>query len=111
MDTKNLRQALLAKQDELQERIRSTRAAEQSDGSDEDSTGDSGHVHLVEASEIRAGLEGEALTELKQIDEALRRLDDGTYGVCSACGSRISEARLEALPYASECIRCASRND
>src|SRR5690349_18870935 len=41
-----------------------------------------------------------------QLDEALRRLDEGTYGVCEDCESPISPARLRALPFARRCITC-----
>ncbi|HOG48690.1 MAG TPA: TraR/DksA C4-type zinc finger protein [Anaerolineae bacterium] len=43
---------------------------------------------------------------LAEVNEALHRLDDGTYGVCQVCGSAIGAERLEALPYASLCLRC-----
>jgi RNA polymerase-binding transcription factor DksA len=42
--------------------------------------------------------------ELKDIDDALRRLDHGTYGICEECGKPIDEARLEAVPWARYCI-------
>jgi RNA polymerase-binding transcription factor DksA len=43
--------------------------------------------------------------------EALRRIDDGTFGRCESCGRVISEARLEAIPYARVCVRCAAAED
>ncbi|MDO5554618.1 MAG: TraR/DksA C4-type zinc finger protein [Planctomycetia bacterium] len=45
---------------------------------------------------------------VQEIDDALSRIEDGTYGVCENCGSRIPKARLEALPYAAVCIKCAT---
>jgi RNA polymerase-binding transcription factor DksA len=42
--------------------------------------------------------------ELKDIDDALRRLDRGTYGICEECGKPIEEARLEAVPWARYCV-------
>jgi len=45
---------------------------------------------------------------LAAVDAALARVDAGTYGLCERCGSAIGEARLEALPAARLCIRCAS---
>ncbi|MBL0747270.1 TraR/DksA family transcriptional regulator [Nocardioides baculatus] len=45
---------------------------------------------------------------LVEVDAAVARLDAGAYGVCERCGSVISAARLEALPAARLCIRCAS---
>ncbi len=46
---------------------------------------------------------------LAQINDALGKLDNGTYGVCDRCGRPIAEARLEALPYATLCIDCQAR--
>ena len=40
------------------------------------------------------------------VDEALARLDDGTFGACLRCGEPIAPARLEALPWAAYCIDC-----
>ena len=45
---------------------------------------------------------------LAEVDDAIARLDAGTYGVCERCGSPIGAERLEALPAARTCIRCAS---
>lgn len=44
-----------------------------------------------------------------QIDDALDRLDAGTYGICTSCHQPISYARLGARPYAEHCIACAER--
>jgi len=46
---------------------------------------------------------------LEQIEEALERIEDGIYGVCEECGAKIPAARLNALPYAVLCVRCAAR--
>jgi DnaK suppressor protein len=43
---------------------------------------------------------------LNKIDEALRRLEEGTYGYCFECGEEISERRLRALPFAVRCQDC-----
>lgn len=40
------------------------------------------------------------------IDAALERMDNGTYGQCARCGEMIAPERLEALPYARYCINC-----
>jgi RNA polymerase-binding protein DksA len=42
--------------------------------------------------------------EISQIKQALQRIDDGTYGTCTACGKPIGIERLEAYPWASLCI-------
>lgn len=48
---------------------------------------------------------------LHQIDEAIQRLDEGTYGVCSDCDEKISEARLKALPFATVCRDCQAQRE
>jgi DnaK suppressor protein len=54
-----------------------------------------------------AGLLGAAQTRLADLDAALRRLDEGAYGVCERCGRPIGAGRLEARPSARTCIECA----
>jgi len=46
---------------------------------------------------------------LEQIESALERIEDGHYGQCEECGARIPKTRLNALPYATMCVKCASR--
>ena len=43
---------------------------------------------------------------LAQVDAALERMNEGTYGVCQRCGQKIGEERLEAFPYVAYCITC-----
>lgn len=45
---------------------------------------------------------------LTRVEGALERFDKGTYGICENCGGPIDPERLEALPYAPTCLRCAS---
>ena len=57
-----------------------------------------------------------ALMEMKsetlgQIDEAIRRLEAGTYGTCANCGNEIAEARLKALPFAALCRDCQENEE
>jgi DnaK suppressor protein len=47
--------------------------------------------------------------ELIKMDEAERKLKEGTYGICEECGKEISEERLRALPYAIRCIEDEER--
>jgi DnaK suppressor protein len=44
---------------------------------------------------------------LEDINAALQRIDNGTFGTCTECGTTISEERLKAIPYAPLCVRCA----
>jgi DnaK suppressor protein len=57
-----------------------------------------------------------ALMEMKaqtltRIDEALLRVDQGTYGICDECEQDIAEARLKAVPFALRCIDCQQREE
>lgn len=54
--------------------------------------------------ELDEGLEENAEHLLDEVDRALRRIDEGTYGTCVVCGRPIGAERLEALPYATLCI-------
>ncbi|MBF0564464.1 MAG: TraR/DksA family transcriptional regulator [Nitrospirae bacterium] len=49
--------------------------------------------------------------KLNKIDEALRKLADGSYGICEDCGLPISEARLKVLPYATMCVECKEKTE
>ena len=56
--------------------------------------------------EIDYSLEENSESVLRSIDAALQRIEDGTFGICETCGQPISEERLEAIPYATQCIDC-----
>ena len=49
-----------------------------------------------------------ATVDLDELDAAVRRVDEGTYGACERCGLPIAPARLEARPAARRCIGCAA---
>jgi RNA polymerase-binding protein DksA len=83
-----------------------------------ENVGDLSHapIHLADMGNqeaeavVNLGLaENEAVLR-KEIDEALGRLDAGTFGVCAQCKSAIDLGRLEAAPYSRLCIRCAERS-
>lgn len=46
---------------------------------------------------------------LGRIEAALERIEDGTYGVCEECGVKIPKKRLNAIPFAAMCVKCASQ--
>ena len=48
---------------------------------------------------------------LQQIEAALVRLENGKFGSCASCGKKISDARLEAIPYVVMCISCKSSTE
>jgi len=59
-----------------------------------------------EDDEMLEGLGNAGLKELKRIDNALARVENGTYGVCVDCGNEISDARLDIVAYATRCKHC-----
>jgi DnaK suppressor protein len=48
---------------------------------------------------------------LGQVEDALRRSKEGTYGLCEQCGARIDPARLRVLPYATLCLGCQQHRE
>lgn len=60
-----------------------------------------------EGDEVLEDLGKAGLLEIKMIQAALHRIDDGSYGVCAQCGDDISEERLTALPHTPLCVKCA----
>jgi RNA polymerase-binding transcription factor len=49
--------------------------------------------------------------KMQAIDDALARIDDGSYGVCESCESDIAEGRLEALPFTRLCVNCQAERE
>ncbi len=62
----------------------------------------------MHSTELIYQLDGEGKEEIRQIDRALHRLEQGKYGICAHCGEEIAKKRLKALPYTDKCIDCAS---
>ena len=56
--------------------------------------------------EKRVALEKRIKDRLAEVEHALRKFEDGTYGLCDNCGQPIDPARLEALPEANLCLSC-----
>ena len=54
--------------------------------------------------------DAEGKDELRQIEAALTRIEKGKYGLCVGCGEEINPDRLEAIPFAAQCIGCANQS-
>lgn len=73
----------------------------------DDPTGDAADAAFESGSEEMASQLAELDSrELNQIERAIRRLKQGTYGVCESCSQKIPLGRLNALPYSTMCIEC-----
>jgi len=97
---------LMDERGRLVDQLRQLGVGEGADLAFDENFADSSQV-TAERSEIEA-VAGTLRDTLQEIEEALAKLDDGTYGRCEHCGKAIAEARLEAMPSARLCINCAS---
>ena len=60
-----------------------------------------------ENEEVLNALESEAKIEIQHLSNAITRMENGSYGICQACGEDISSQRLQVQPAAESCIKCA----
>jgi DnaK suppressor protein len=67
-------------------------------------------TNLAESDRAEAILQA-AKTRRSLVLDALRRLEDGSYGLCVDCGSGVPEGRLEAKPEAARCVKCQAKRD
>lgn len=64
----------------------------------------------VENDEVVDHLEEIEMAQLRLVEVAITKIDNGRYGICDVCGEDISEARLKAVPQSHDCIKCADKN-
>lgn len=94
----------------LQTKIEVLRASEAGEGGDSDHGRDQADLASVaEQLENKLALSRVEREQLREIDLALERIEEGTYGACVQCGQPIPEKRLKAIPHATLCIECKSR--
>jgi DnaK suppressor protein len=67
--------------------------------------GDS-HAQSITQRDLDFGLGERETARLHEVEAALKRLHDGTYGICTTCGQEIMEARLDAMPETAHCMAC-----
>ncbi len=109
VDVEQKREELL----DLRGRLLATTAANEHDQSLDDESGElpawgadelADHASDTYEREMGDTLEENAGQILREVETALARIDDGTYGICAACGKEIPGERLDAVPYASLCV-------
>lgn len=64
---------------------------------------------LAYSNELMTSLGEQGWKKLKQVDEALEKINRGCYGVCSTCSQPIPEARLDVMPFAKFCVECMNK--
>lgn len=63
------------------------------------------------SSDVNLGVQESTSSEIREIDEALERIRDGSFGLCESCDQPIAKGRLEAIPYARLCIPCKMQEE
>jgi len=109
---KQFRQLLLAERAKVAGEIKSI--AQETSKSPREASGDLSAytVHMADMAadtyerELSMDLVSSEQEVLYQIDDALKRMDEGAYGICQQCDKPITMTRLKAVPYASLCIQC-----
>ncbi|MGZ5090226.1 MAG: TraR/DksA family transcriptional regulator [Burkholderiales bacterium] len=102
-----LRQKLLDRQRVLVAEVREKREQAAADGNEDaiGGVGDAGDESVLRAAtDLDLQEAGRDVQELNDIDAALRRMEDGSYGICDECGQEIGYPRLDAQPTALRCI-------
>src|SRR5256885_1747493 len=101
-----LHKSLTARRDELRKRLGGD-LKDLSNSHKGDATGDSADLAFDSGSEEVASQLAELESrELAQIERAINKLKQGTYGLCEGCSKRIPVARLNTLPFITTCIEC-----
>ena len=107
-----LKQAMLTRQGVLTEEVSAQRTQAAAEGNDDaiGGPGDAGDESVVRmVTDLHLQEAGRDMEELREIDGALARIADGTYGRCEECGTDIDYARLEVQPTARRCVECQSQ--
>ncbi|KQY75805.1 molecular chaperone DnaK [Microbacterium sp. Root1433D1] len=112
--TADARERLLALRAQAEARVQATAATldeltHDRESSNDDDEHDPEGVTLSSEWSRLTGLAEAAASELHQVDDALTRVEGGTYGVCANCGRPIPAGRLEARPFAEYCVSCAEK--
>jgi DnaK suppressor protein len=112
--TEALRRMLLERRQEVMKEINGLIGHRMSDEIQRrvDSAPDVGDQALLDTERVRDISIMELRNKMRQqIDEALAKLEEGTYGRCADCGAEISEKRLRAVPFARRCVACQEKQE
>jgi RNA polymerase-binding protein DksA len=116
IDTEDFRKRLLEERKRVKEAIDYLHEENPGSIQDEaqDSTADNHPADVATVTfdrELDYSLEENEERLLEAIDAALKRMDEGAYGICSTCSQPIGDERLEALPWTTQCIECKSKEE
>ncbi len=103
MDLQQIQARLHQQLEQLQDRLSKVMA----DLSQPHSADSEEQAQERENDEVLENIALETKESIEHIKAALSRISNGNYGICESCGGKIAEARLEALPEATLCVKCA----
>jgi DnaK suppressor protein len=114
----DFRKLLTLRKDQLLEQIKHL-SEDTLKKSQKDASGDiSGYTyHMADVAtdsydrEFSMGLASNERQLLYEFDDAMKKIEDGTFGVCEDCKDLISKSRLKAVPYARMCIKCQEKKE
>lgn len=107
MDLDAVRRALLSAKAELEAHDKDTRADRNPVELDQTSVGRLSRMDALQVQAMAQAGQSRRLVELRRIQAALKRLDEGDYGFCVRCGEDIARKRLELDPAVATCVTCA----
>jgi DnaK suppressor protein len=111
--TAPFREQLLAQRAALLEQLSSLRdnAGRVEASADHFAPAQDSTAQISTARELDLTLDARESTQLALVDAALRRIEDGSYGLCNDCGAKIPAARLHAAAEAARCIACQEKTE
>jgi DnaK suppressor protein len=107
-DLTALRAALVERLKDLRETSGSTADNRRPVELDQTSVGRVSRIDAMQVQAMAVASEQRRHDEARRIEAAIKRIDEGEYGYCTACGEEIAEKRIEADPTVATCIRCAA---
>ncbi len=102
-DLNVIKRELLERRQELEEKLAQMSKEKVSDDQVQD-PGDQAISSTMEL--LKSSFEDAEIQEIKRIERALQKINDGTYGICVDCGEEISEKRLKSNLNAARCLAC-----
>jgi len=110
-EIEQLRRLLRDRQRELDALLDSAQTDSRPVTLDQQSVGRVSRIDAIQQQQMAIASRQQAGAQLRAIEQALRRIADGDYGDCEACGATIAFARLQAQPFARRCVDCQAADE
>lgn len=117
-DLSNFKKLILKKKEDILDQIKHI-SEDTLKKSQKEASGDiSGYTfHMADVAtdtydrEFSLGLVSNDREAIYELDDALKKIEEGTFGICESCKSSISKTRLKAVPYARLCLKCQEKKE